>query len=90
MYTAKEPRYVVPIRKKPIPVKTIIPEDVSCIKVCETLNNEIDRMSKVVKKIDNQNIYGAKRSARVEAHKMNALEDIRLKLKEKTTCKCIE
>lgn len=85
------PRYVVPIRKEQMPVKPIIPTDSSCIKVCKTLNDEIDRLAKTVKTIEEQSeIYGSKRATRIVAHKMNILEDFRNELIRKSSCKCME
>ncbi len=93
--SSRGPRYIVPIRKEPIPVEPIIPaENENCIKTCEVLNNEIDRLSKTVKKLEEQSegngIYGVKRATRVAAHKMNILEDLRFKLKDTGGCKCFE
>lgn len=82
------------IRRRHLTEKSIVPtHNACCPKVCEILNNEIDKTDKILDTIELRGgLMATHKNARYEAyaHKANALKDYRKNLDIKTGCKCVK
>lgn len=87
----KEPKVpvFVPERERRAGIP-IIPGDPCCAKVCETLNETIDRETDALETIISLGGTYKGKTYRYTSYARDALEDHRQKLKDEEVCRCIE
>lgn len=87
----KEPKIPIFIpekeRRAGIP---IIPGDPCCAKICQTLNDTVDRKTDILDAITSLGIKYKSKTYRFVQYGKETLEDHRQELKDKGVCRCIE